>query len=251
MGKLLNVDAIEMLKSLKTGSASVVFTDPPYNTTKLGLDKTEFSLNDFNDELMRILKPNGWFFCFGSYEMGAEIYKTWERRFEYVWDKGRGMQHGGARMPVISHELIFVSIKPGLKKLRDLYFDKVSLRTEGTPYVAARKREKTEFQRAQGIDEEMITINDGYREGKSVLKYKSKSQMRYWERSNHPTQKPLKLCEYVIKGYCEKGGLVVDPFMGSGTIPLAAKHMGRDYIGSEISEKYYNEALRRFGRELI
>ena len=60
----------------------------------------------------------------------------------------------------------------------------------------------------------------------------------------HPTIKPVDLIETLIKNSAG-GGLVFDPFVGSGTTCLAAKHLGLDYIGFEINEKYFKIATDR------
>lgn len=60
----------------------------------------------------------------------------------------------------------------------------------------------------------------------------------------HPTIKPIDIIENLIRNSCV-GGLVFDPFMGSGTTCLACKHLGLDYIGFEINEKYFKIAEDR------
>ncbi len=61
----------------------------------------------------------------------------------------------------------------------------------------------------------------------------------------HPTQKPLALCEYLIKTYTNENDVVFDSCAGSGTTLVAAKKNGRQYIGFEAAEKYYNTAVER------
>ncbi len=61
----------------------------------------------------------------------------------------------------------------------------------------------------------------------------------------HPTCKPTKLMEYLIKLVCPPGGIVLDPFMGSGTTGVAAKSLGVEFIGIELSEEYLEIANRR------
>ena len=65
------------------------------------------------------------------------------------------------------------------------------------------------------------------------------------ERGLHPTQKPVALCEYLIRTYSNEGDLVLDNYMGSGTTCVAALLAGRHYIGLEQDEAYYQTALRR------
>lgn len=61
----------------------------------------------------------------------------------------------------------------------------------------------------------------------------------------HPTQKPVKLLEYLIKTYTEPGAVVLDNCMGSGSTGVAAANTGRKFIGIELEEKYFNIAKQR------
>jgi len=61
----------------------------------------------------------------------------------------------------------------------------------------------------------------------------------------HPTQKPIKLGEWIISYLSNKGDIVLDPFCGSGTFCIAAKRLGRRYIGIDISEEYCEGARQR------
>jgi site-specific DNA-methyltransferase (adenine-specific) len=63
----------------------------------------------------------------------------------------------------------------------------------------------------------------------------------------HPTQKPLALCEYLIRTYTYGGDLVLDNCAGSGTTALACKNLGRDFIAIEKEKKYCQIARTRIG----
>ena len=65
----------------------------------------------------------------------------------------------------------------------------------------------------------------------------------------HPTQKPLALLERCIQAASNKGDLIFDPFMGSGTTGIAAVNMNRNFIGFEIDEKYFEIAKKRIKSE--
>lgn len=65
------------------------------------------------------------------------------------------------------------------------------------------------------------------------------------ERTEHPTQKPLDLIGEFIKISSNPGQLVLDPFIGSGTTAVAAKSLGRNYLGFDLSENYINIAIDR------
>ena len=57
------------------------------------------------------------------------------------------------------------------------------------------------------------------------------------ENTDHPTQKPEKLVAKLILASCPEGGVVFDPFLGSGTTAVVAKKLGRQFCGVEISER--------------
>jgi DNA modification methylase len=66
--------------------------------------------------------------------------------------------------------------------------------------------------------------------------------------NHHPTVKPIKLMEYLIKLITPPGGIVLDPFMGSGSTGVAAKNLGFEFIGIELSEDYAEIARKRIGK---
>ena len=66
------------------------------------------------------------------------------------------------------------------------------------------------------------------------------------QKNHHPTVKPLKLMEYLCTlTKTPTGGIVLDPFMGSGTTGIAAKNTNRDFIGIELDEEYFKIAKAR------
>jgi len=67
------------------------------------------------------------------------------------------------------------------------------------------------------------------------------------QENTHPTVKPLKLMRYLIKMITPPGGIVLDPFMGSGTTGSAAVSLGFDFIGIEREKEYYEIASKRIG----
>ncbi len=68
-------------------------------------------------------------------------------------------------------------------------------------------------------------------------------------KNNHPTVKPLKLMEYLCTlTSTPTGGIVLDPFMGSGTTGIACKRTNREFIGIEMNKDYFNIAEQRIKR---
>ena len=92
------------------------------------------------------------------------------------------------------------------------------------------------------LEEDNIRIN-APRENEEV-----KNTLR---KNNHPTVKPIKLMEYLIKLVTPKSGVVMDCFMGSGTTALACKQLGRNFIGCDISPEYCKIAEKRLAQEIL
>ena len=65
----------------------------------------------------------------------------------------------------------------------------------------------------------------------------------------HPTQKPLGLMAWVLENYTNPADIILDPFCGSGTTCVAAKRLGRRYIGIDIEPKYADIARERIAKE--
>ena len=66
-------------------------------------------------------------------------------------------------------------------------------------------------------------------------------------KNSHPTVKPIALMEYLIKLVTPKGGIVLEPFMGSGSTGIAAKNLGMSFIGIEREQEYFDIAKQRIG----
>ena len=78
----------------------------------------------------------------------------------------------------------------------------------------------------------------------------------WWMKANgtndfHPTQKPLDVIKRMILNSSDKGEIILDPFLGSGTTAVAAKQLGRKFIGIEISEKYCQIARDRLRQDVL
>lgn len=70
---------------------------------------------------------------------------------------------------------------------------------------------------------------------------KSKNEIRI-----HPTQKPVKLYEWLLTNYAKPGQRILDTHLGSGSSAIAAHYFGVDFVGCELDEDYYNAAVNRF-----
>jgi site-specific DNA-methyltransferase (adenine-specific) len=73
----------------------------------------------------------------------------------------------------------------------------------------------------------------------------SRLHRQHAEREDHPTQKPLEIVERMVLASCPPGGIVLDPFMGSGTTAVAATRHGRGFVGFELNPDYFAIAEKR------
>lgn len=229
--------------------ADLALLDSPWNTTGLGFDNDGFDIPEFARFVRARVKPTAWVFVFGTYRMAGIFDALFDYRFEYIWVKPKGAYAPSAVRPARSHEIIWVfsgGARPG-----SLYFDKEALRTRGEPYERHRDtNQMSEFKKSQGHPVSVHTSNDGWREGKTILEYPVKNMWPVRERTSHPTQKPLDMIRLFVRAYCKKGGIVLDPTLGSGTSLVAADMEGRTCIGAEINPDYQSIIGKRFNSML-
>lgn len=96
------------------------------------------------------------------------------------------------------------------------------------------------------------TFSDGELAWTSFLNTLKKALIRYdgfigmdIERI-HPTQKPIKLYQWLLENYAKPGQKILDTHLGSGSSAIAAYYFGVDFVGCELDEDYYNAACKRF-----
>ena len=115
---------------------------------------------------------------------------------------------------------------------------------EGKPYIMKSGQQKEDSAVVRGKNGRKScggfeTINEGKRYPKNLIKFnRDKDKL-------HPTQKPVSLCEYLIRTYSNEGDVVLDNCMGSGTTGVAAMIANRDFIGIEKDEKFFELAKNR------
>ena len=154
-------------------------------------------------------------------------------RYDMTWDKTRGSDFLNAkRKPLRSHEdiLVFYKNKPTYNP--QFWYSE--------PYK--KTKNGTQSDNYGDRDSAYSESKDGKRYPLSIVSFKRDSSRK------HPTQKPVKLFEYLIKTYTNKNEIVLDNVIGSGTTAVACLKTERKFIGFEKEEKYYNIALKRIGK---
>lgn len=295
--QLICGDVIQVLKKMPSEFVDLVLTDPPYFFDKLD---NEWNLEQVGkrlpsqrvvrhlppgmkfdpmqgrklyrwflrvaQELIRVLKPGGFFFCFSSprlyhrLALAGEDAGFWIRDC-FIWiypqsqPKGMGLHHFIDRMQLSDeaknllkeklrnwktpqvkscHEPILVAQKP----------------YEGTFLENMLKHGVGLFNMEVLVGDKMYPANillvDGINEimDKYFLVPKPTVQEK-GEFNTHPAVKPVALCEHLIRLATLEGAIVLDPFIGSGTTAIAAKNTNRHFIGIDINPDYIAIAQRR------
>jgi site-specific DNA-methyltransferase (adenine-specific) len=229
---LYHGDAREVLPSIE-GGGDVVVTDPPYGDTSLDWDV------QVTDWAHLIRAPQLW--CFGSMRFflgrsGAFEASGWRYAQDVVWEKHNGSSLHADRFRRV-HEIAVHFYRGEWASLHK--------QTQTTPDATARTvRRKAKPPHWSAISEHRYASEDGGpRMMRSVLQVRSCHGYAI-----HPTQKPIGILEPLIAYSCPPGGLVVDPFAGSGSTLEAARGIGRRAIGIEIDERTCETAAKRLGQ---
>ena len=232
---LLHGDCLEEMKNLAEGSISLVLSDLPYGTTARNEWDRKIPLEPLWKEWLRFLKPNGVVALWSQMPFSAELVMSNPKLFRYEWIIEKTNATGflnAKKMPLKAHENILIFYR--------------SLPTYNPQITHNHPRQRTKretFSNNYGI-QRPTDYDSTDRYPRDVLKFK-------WDRKRieggrlHPTQKPVEACEYIIKTYTNSGETVLDCCMGSGTTGIAALNTGRDFVGIELSQEYFNIAKQR------
>lgn len=239
--RLYNADCFDIMQQMIKDNIKVdaIITDPPYNMTACSWDK-QIDLFKFWELVRQLRKDNANIVIFTKQPFTTLVnYSNLnEFRYEIIWQKQQATNPMCAKkriMPV--HEDISVFYKklgtynPQMRYGYDNY----------TSYANNGKR----IGEIYGLKSKHRECKDGSRYPISVVNYNNV------RKAAHPTQKPLELMEYLVKTYTNVGGIIFDPFMGSGTTGVAAVKLGRNFIGCELDENYFNTANERINGGLF
>lgn len=225
INKVINEDCVKGMDKLisKNLSVDLIVADPPYvisrksnfhtmkdrknarTGTDFGTWDEEFNNQPWIEKSFDILKDGGSLIVFNDFKKVSDIITISTRAgFEFkdviVWEKTNPMPRNRDRRYVPSLELMIWFVK--------------------------KKKAKWTFNRQDRAYQS------------PVMRYPSESGGAF--KRYHPTQKPIKLIENIIKIHSNEGELVLDPFMGSGTTAISALNTGRNFIGFELDKKYYD-----------
>ena len=244
---LLKGDCLELMKDLPDNSIDMVCCDPPYATTSIEWDKL-LNFDAMWEQYGRIVKPKGVIVLFGSQPFSAQLIcsKLKWFRYELVWNKNKCGSPGLAKhRPMKTHENVLIFYKdsggtynPQMEKGEP--YKRQSKNPEG--YVGRKNDHGYGMKPRKGFE------NTGTRYPKSILNI---SRDFSAQQQVHPTQKPVPLCEWLIKTYSNEDEVVLDNCMGSGSTGVACVNTNRQFIGMEMNDEYFEICKDRINNPLL
>ena len=239
-------DTFYALRYLPDNFADLMVVDPPYNLTK-SFGKNVFRQTDLQtyqkwldkwlSKTVRILKPNASIYICSDWQSSLVIpqvaskYFMLRNRISWEREKGRAAANNWKNC------------------LEDIwYFTKSDDFTFNLDAVKVQRKVLAPYRDNAGAPKDWQET-DGQK-----MRYTAPSNIwtditvPFWsmpENTEHPTQKPEKLIAKLILASSNKGDMVFDPFVGSGTTAVVAKKLGRRFLGIERERKYVALALKR------
>ena len=180
----------------------------------------------------------------------------WYLRSDIIWHKENAMPESCRDRPTRSYEHVFL-----LSKSPRYYYDYEAMaepmkEVSKKRYVRGRSANNKYLNKDAGISVQKINEarRYGYYKGDNIPQFRNKRDI--WTintvsfRGNHYAAFPPKLAEICMIAGCPKGGIILDPFVGSGTVGFVALMQDRKYIGIELNEEYCKLAMKRIETEV-
>jgi len=246
---LYNGDCLEIMDKLieKNINVDSIITDIPYGTTNCSWD----SIIPFDEMWMRLnklIKPNGAIILFGvePFSSKLRVSNINNFRYDWIWEKN-------------SSSNFFNMNKQPAKNTEDIivFYNKPPIYNPQYEYGVGYKPIKGKIKGEQQNYYAKEKTNKGNDGSKYLPKCIIKDIKILQRNKLHPTQKPIKLMEYLIKTYTNENETVLDFTMGSGSTLVACKQLNRKGIGIELDKDYFeiaqnrvNEAIKGFSLEI-
>lgn len=240
---LYNGDCLEVMPMLADNSVDCIITDLPYaalnkSNVSAQWDK-EIDMVKMWQQVWRVLKPDGVCILFGQGLFSARLMMSEPRNYRYslIWDKARitGFLNAN-RMPLRQHEDILVFYR----KLPT--YNPQMIKCEPHERNHPRGSNAKMSNRCYGNFKALPTYTSDEKHPTSIIRVpKSHVKGKFY----HPTEKPVKLLEWLIKTYSNPGDTILDFTMGSGSTMVACANTGRKGIGIEMEKEYFDIAVKR------
>ena len=251
--QVIHGDCIEELGKLPAGSVDLAFADPPFN---IGYEYDQYDDRRAKVEYLawsekwlaavaRLLKPTGSFYVAIGDEYVAEhkvrldalglTMRNW-----VVWHYTFGVNCTKKFNRSHAHVLYYV------KDPKSFTFNADAIRVPSARQTTYADRRANPVGKLPDDTWVLRPQEDGrFFSPEDDTWYVPRVCGTFKERGEHPCQMPLALLERIVRVSSNPGDLVLDPFAGSGTTLVAAKKLGRDYLGVELSENYAAKVRER------
>ena len=240
--QLLHGDCLDLMQGIPDKSVDMILCDLPYGTTACKWD-TVIPFEPLWAQYKRLIKDNGAIVLTASQPFTSALVMSNPKwfKYEWIWEKNRGSNFAATKFqPMKEHENILVFANGRVN-----YHPQKQPRAEGGlsrikhPINAS----NTGKRQAYGeITDKKKTSMSPERCPRSIQKFNTEVGL-------HPTQKPVALMAYLIKTYTNEGETVLDNCMGSGTTGVACIQTGREFIGIEKDDQYFEIAKNRIEDE--
>ena len=221
-------DCLEVMKDIPDASVDAIITDPPYGTTACKWDSV-IPFEPMWEQLNRIIKPNGAIVLFSAQPFTSSLISGNYESYKYCWYWLKNRATG-----------VLNAKKQPLRNIEEIcVFNIKKYKPQGLVELnkPSRNSKKDYDNYGKGTSKQYIQKYTNY--PKQLIQFDSV------QRTQHPTQKPVALMEYLIKTYTNENEIVLDFTMGSGSTGVAAKNLNRNFIGIEQDQKYFNIAKNR------
>jgi site-specific DNA-methyltransferase (adenine-specific) len=234
INSLLLGNCLDLMAEIPDQSIDMILCDLPYGTTYAAWDAV-IPFEPLWEQYRRIAKDDAAIVLTSNQPFTSALVMSQPKLFrcEWIWDKTNASNFANSkRQPLKQHETVLVFSKKASR-----YFPQM---------VPGKPNHKQGSSTVNKSDTRLISgrVADDL----SGLKY-PKTIMNFPKHSSqvglHPTQKPVSLFEYLIRTYSREGEVVLDNCIGSGTTAIAAINTGRQWIGIEQDEKYFEIARDR------
>jgi len=234
------MDCLEGMKLIPDKSIDMILCDLPYGTTACKWDAV-IPFEPLWEQYERIIKDNGAIVLTASQPFTTELIHSNLKLYRYnlIWKKEQGTDFMLAKKrPLKNYEDICIFYKkqptynPQMVEADKEWTKKDTGKTYN--YILGQQEQKC-----------VKKSNGKFRYPTSILEFN-----RPMQKGVHPTQKPTKLLEYLIKTYTLEGETVLDNCMGSCSTGIACLNTNRNFIGIEKDDKYFEIAKKRIEEHL-
>lgn len=240
VNKIYNDDCLIGMQRIDDKTIDMILCDLPYGQTARNKWDTVIPFDLLWKQYNRIIKDNGSIILFANGMFTADLMQSNKKMWKYnlVWDKVLPSGFLNAKkMPMRSHEDICVFYKKP-----PTYNPQMVEGKECHSKGSAVGKSQEDFSRNTNYGElKAVETKGNLKYPKSVLIF----QKPHPSTTVHPTQKPVECLEWLIKTYSNKGDLILDNCIGSGSTVIACINTNRDYLGFELDETYYDIANKR------